>query len=112
MRPSICRSLAVCVLLGGLLGVAKLTPTSSAAPPAPEAAAASNADRASGTGGTSSSNAPLASFAEPAISPDGAEIAFVSAGDVWTVPSTGGEARLLVSHSATESRPLYSPDGT
>ena len=26
-------------------------------------------------------------------------------------PSAGGEARLLVSHSATESRPLYSPDG-
>jgi Tol biopolymer transport system component len=40
------------------------------------------------------------------------EIAFVSGGDIWTVPSTGGEAHLLVSHPATESRPLYSPDGT
>src|SRR5204863_292816 len=29
----------------------------------------------------------------------------------WTVPAEGGEARLLVSHPATESRPLYSPDG-
>src|SRR5947208_2982607 len=28
---------------------------------------------------------PLASLAEPAISPDGSEIAFMSAGDVWTV---------------------------
>ena len=48
---------------------------------------------------------------EPAISPDHSEIAFVSGGDIWTVPSTGGEARLLVSHPATESRPIYSPDG-
>jgi C-terminal processing protease CtpA/Prc len=31
---------------------------------------------------------------------------------VWTVPFAGGEARLLVSHPATESRPLWSPDGT
>ena len=51
------------------------------------------------------------SLAEPGISPDGSEIAFVSGGDVWTVPARGGEARLLVSHPATEGRPLYSPDG-
>ena len=53
----------------------------------------------------------LPSFAEPGISPDGSEIAFVSGGDIWTVPSGGGEARLLVSDPATESRPLYSPAG-
>ncbi|CAN5785316.1 S41 family peptidase [soil metagenome] len=52
------------------------------------------------------------SFYEPGISPDGAEIAFVSGGDIWTVPVAGGAARLLVSHSAHESRPLYSPDGS
>ena len=34
----------------------------------------------------------------------------MSGGDIWTVPSAGGEARLLVSHAATESRPVYSPD--
>jgi tricorn protease len=50
-------------------------------------------------------------FYEPSISPDRKEIAFVSGGDIWTVPAEGGEARLLVSHPATESRPLYSPDG-
>ena len=55
--------------------------------------------------------APLPSFAEPSISPDRQEIAFVSGGDIWTVPAQGGEARLLVSHAANESRPLYSPDG-
>jgi len=50
-------------------------------------------------------------MAEPGISADGKEIAFVSGGDIWTVPASGGEARLLVSHPATESRPLFSPDG-
>jgi len=53
----------------------------------------------------------LPSLAEPGISPDGATIAFVSGGDIWEVPSRGGDARLLVSHPATESRPLYAPDG-
>lgn len=48
---------------------------------------------------------------EPAISPDRKEIAFVSGGDIWTVPAAGGTAQLLVSHPANESRPLYSPDG-
>lgn len=51
------------------------------------------------------------SFAEPGISPDGREIAFVSGGDIWSVPATGGDARLLVAHDANESRPLFSPDG-
>jgi tricorn protease len=51
-------------------------------------------------------------FTEPAIAPNRAEIAFVSGGDIWTAPITGGEAHLLVSHPATEARPMYSPDGT
>ncbi len=51
------------------------------------------------------------SFYEPGIAPDGSEIAFVSGGDIWTVSAAGGAARLLVAHSAHESRPLYSPDG-
>jgi tricorn protease len=54
----------------------------------------------------------LASFAEPAISPDGRELAVISSGDIWTVPTAGGDGRLLVAHDATESRPMYSPDGT
>ena len=49
---------------------------------------------------------------EPSLSPDGREIVFASGGDLWTVGSAGGDARLLVSHPATESRPLWSPDGT
>jgi Tol biopolymer transport system component/C-terminal processing protease CtpA/Prc len=50
-------------------------------------------------------------FTEPALSPDRKEIAFVSGGDIWTVPAAGGTASLLVSHTANEARPLYSPDG-
>ena len=61
------------------------------------------------------SPAPIAArpaLSEPSLSPDHREIAFVSGGDIWTVPVSGGEARLLVSHAAYDSRPLYSPDGT
>src|SRR3954468_15708136 len=56
--------------------------------------------------------APLPSFGEPGISPDGSSIAFASGGDIWEVPSRGGDARLLVSHPAADSRPMYSPDGS
>ena len=50
-------------------------------------------------------------LAEPAISPDRTEIAFVAGGDIWAVPANGGTARLLVSNGATSSRPMYAPDG-
>lgn len=56
-------------------------------------------------------SAPAASFVEPSLSPDGAEIAFVAGGDIWSVPAQGGDARLLVSHTANDTRPLFSPDG-
>lgn len=52
------------------------------------------------------------SLYHPAVSPDGTEIAFVNGGEIWTVPATGGVARILVSHEADESAPLYSPDGS
>lgn len=50
-------------------------------------------------------------LSDPALSPDGRDIAFVAGGDIWTVPTAGGVARLLIAHPATESRPLWSPDG-
>lgn len=53
----------------------------------------------------------LPSFSQPAISPDASEIAFVSGGSIWTVPTSGGDARLLIPNASTDSRPLYSPDG-
>ncbi|MGN6788449.1 MAG: S41 family peptidase [Rhodanobacteraceae bacterium] len=52
-----------------------------------------------------------ASFAQPAISPDGSRIAFVSGGAIWEVPSSGGAAHLLVADKGADSRPLFSPDG-
>lgn len=54
---------------------------------------------------------PQFAYAEPTLSPDGREIAFVSGGDIWTVSAAGGEAHLLVAHADNESRPLYSPNG-
>lgn len=48
---------------------------------------------------------------EPSLSSDRKEIVFVSGGDIWTAPAGGGTASLLVSHPATESKPLFSPDG-
>jgi len=54
--------------------------------------------------------APQAAFAEPSVAPDGSEIAFVSGGDIWTVPAAGGEARLLISNAANDTHPVYSPD--
>src|SRR6266568_2656706 len=48
---------------------------------------------------------------EPSLSPDAKTVLFVSGGDIWSAPSAGGAARLLVAHPATESRPLFSPDG-
>lgn len=50
-------------------------------------------------------------FSDPAVSPDGSEIAFVSAGDIWTVAAGGGQARLLITSPEYDSRPVYSADG-
>jgi len=52
------------------------------------------------------------SFSEPDFSPDRREIAFVSGGDIWSVPAAGGDAHLLVSDASNDRRPLYSPDGS
>ncbi|MBX3245432.1 MAG: PD40 domain-containing protein, partial [Acidobacteria bacterium] len=61
--------------------------------------------------GSISSVASIPYMTEPSLSPDRKEIAFVSGGDIWSVPADGGTASLLVSHPATESKPLFSPDG-
>lgn len=47
----------------------------------------------------------------PHCSPDGDQIAFVYAGDIWCVPRGGGSARLVVSHGGYNDRPRFSPDG-
>src|SRR6266567_6025813 len=39
------------------------------------------------------------------------QIAFVYAGDLWTVPREGGDARRLTSGAGIETNPVFSPDG-
>ena len=46
---------------------------------------------------------------EPDISAD--RIVFVYAGDLWTAPANGGDARRLTAHIGEESSPKFSPDG-
>ena len=46
-----------------------------------------------------------------AISPDGQSIAFTYKGDIFSVPSGGGEARQLTSNEAFDSKPVWTPDG-
>ena len=55
--------------------------------------------------------APTPYLHSPRFSPDGRTLAFVYAGDIWLVDSGGGDARLVVSHSAYNDRPRFSPDG-
>lgn len=45
------------------------------------------------------------------ISPDGKTIAFQYLGDIWTVPSGGGQATRLTTLDSYESTPIWSPDG-
>jgi len=59
---------------------------------------------------------------QAAWSPDGSEIAFVSArhderdfdntSDIWAVPAAGGEARLITESSGACGAPSWSPDGS
>ncbi|MDE6867065.1 MAG: DPP IV N-terminal domain-containing protein, partial [Muribaculaceae bacterium] len=45
------------------------------------------------------------------LSPDGSRIAFTYKGDIYTVPSAGGQATRLTTEPSYESAPIWSPDG-
>jgi tricorn protease len=47
----------------------------------------------------------------PALSPDGSLLAFDWNGDIWVVPTNGGNARQLTQNPARDSEPRFSPDG-
>lgn len=47
---------------------------------------------------------------QPAVSPDGKHIAFIHGGQLWRVPSAGGEAVSLTSARFAASAPVWSPD--
>lgn len=51
-------------------------------------------------------------FRETSISPDGKTIAFVYKGDIYTVPSSGGEAKAITFHEAHDYKPVWNSDGT
>lgn len=44
------------------------------------------------------------------IAPDGKSIAFTYKGDIWTVPTSGGEAMRLTATEDYEANPVWSPD--
>ncbi len=46
-----------------------------------------------------------------ALSPDGSRLAFNYRGDIWVVPSEGGQAMLLTRHVEMDDMPCWSPDG-
>ncbi len=48
---------------------------------------------------------------QPAISPDGSEIAFSWQGDIWVVGKAGGRAERLTIHPANDVAPHWTPDG-
>ncbi|MEA5259932.1 S41 family peptidase [Arcicella aquatica] len=48
---------------------------------------------------------------QPSINNDGSVVSFSYQGDIWTVPSSGGNATRLTIHEAYENNPIFSPDG-
>ncbi len=56
-------------------------------------------------------SSPQALLRQPALDPDGRQLAFVAAGDVWLVAIHGGTAERLTAHPARHYRPRFSPDG-
>lgn len=47
----------------------------------------------------------------PTISKDGNTVLFTYQGDIWSVPSDGGDATRLTTNPANDTRPVWSPDG-
>jgi Tol biopolymer transport system component len=45
------------------------------------------------------------------VSPDGKSIVFDIVGDIYTMPITGGAAKLILGGAAYEHQPRFSPDG-
>ncbi|MBQ1974072.1 MAG: PD40 domain-containing protein [Paraprevotella sp.] len=45
------------------------------------------------------------------ISPDGSTLAFCYRGDIFTVPTKGGLAKQITTHTAYDTNPVWSPDG-
>jgi Tol biopolymer transport system component len=75
---------------------------------------------ADGTNATRVEGVPLRNFGaiatEPAISPDGTTLVYFlqdagPTGDLWTIPSAGGQPRRLTSDGVEAGSPVWTPDG-
>jgi Tol biopolymer transport system component/imidazolonepropionase-like amidohydrolase len=57
---------------------------------------------------------PVRGMMHPAVSPDGARLAFAALGDLWIAPTTGGEVtpERLTNDAFVDTEPAWSPDGT
>ena len=62
--------------------------------------------------GNKSETAHYPYLCQPHLSPNGSEIAFCYAGDVWIASSAGGRARGVTTHPSHDSHPVFSPDGS
>src|SRR5258708_26080147 len=45
------------------------------------------------------------------VAPDGKSLIFELLGDLYTLPFSGGQAKLLIGGMAMDTQPVYSPDG-
>ena len=85
------------ILLAGLIGLAGAGPTRAQAPAVTHAPTTFTA-----TEGT---------WLSLDVSPDGTTIVFELLGDIYSLPVAGGTARPILTGSAFESQPRFSPDG-
>ncbi len=60
---------------------------------------------------TSTTPRKMLGIVRPVISPDGTQIAFAAAGDIYVMPATGGAAVNLTKDEALDTDPSWSPDG-
>ncbi len=65
---------------------------------------------AAGISSAAAENAPKW-LRDAAISPDGKTVAFTYKGDIFTVPTSGGEATQVTSNQAFDGTPIWSKDG-
>lgn len=64
------------------------------------------------TQSTRTIHAKVASPMQPAVSPDGRSIAFVTGNKIWLIDRDGGNMRQLFPDSFNQQRPVFSPDGS
>lgn len=64
-----------------------------------------------GTAGTCAAGRPVKLVSSPAVSPNGEQIAFSWMGEIWSANLDGSKLRRLTNHTASDSQPLFSPDG-